>query len=321
MKRKALTILGWLISIALLTSLAMKLDFHSIGEKLADAKWHYLALAGLLNIAVIALKAVRWQWLMWPQKRTRFGSIFRATMIGLAANNVMPARGGDVLKIYLLGKWEGVCRAMLTSITALDKFFDGLAILILFGLLSMHSTFPVWVQRGTTIFAIVMVIILILAVGLLLHHRRTTADPAASLGRLSHLAHRLGSGMGMLTSKRLVLGTLALSIANCLLQVGTILCCQLALGVHVAIWVPILVFVAINLAIMVPSAPSNIGPFEVAAVLAYTWLGVGKDMAFSIALIYHAVQIIPVTLIGLLFYLSSTQRSLSANEPIAETSK
>jgi len=72
--------------------------------------------------------------------------------------------------------------------------------------------------------------------------------------------------------------------------------------------VPALIYVAINLAIIVPSAPSGVGPFEVAAVLAYSWLGVRAETAFNIALMYHIIQFIPITLIGATMYASCIGR-------------
>ncbi len=316
MKKKAITIVGWLVSIALIAILASRLDFDTLWLGLKNAEWGWLLLAGSINIGVIALKALRWKWMMKPSAAAPFTGIFRATMIGLAGNNVLPARGGDWYKIYLLGKWAGVTKAALASITGLDKLFDGVAILILFGLLSFHSRFPEWVRHGTTVVSVVLAVSLLIAIALLIHHRRLPDDEAIGRGRISRLAKNLGSGMAMLASKNLVASTVAISIAICLTQVGTILCCQLAFGAHLDIWVPALVYVAINLAIIVPSAPSGVGPFEAAAVLAYTWLGLGKETAFNIALLYHAVQFFPVTAIGFMYYL----RDISGKKPAPETS-
>lgn len=302
MKKTALTIIGWIISIALIASLAAKMDFRALWEGFSRAKWAWLAAAAAINIVVVALKALRWMWLMRPGVRASYRGIFKATMIGFAGNNVLPARGGDLLRIYLIGKWEGASKAMITSVTALDKLFDGLAILILFGILSLHSTFPIWVQRGTAIVSIVIAVSLVICVLLLIHHRRISSDRAGELGYLNRLAKNLGSGMGALANKRLVAATLINSVVILILQVFTIIFCQLAFGRHLDLWVPALVYVAINLAIIVPSAPSGVGPFEVAAVLAYTWLGVGKEAALAIAIMYHAVQFFPVTAIGLYFY-------------------
>jgi uncharacterized protein (TIRG00374 family) len=305
MKKAAFTITGYVITIVLIGSLLAKLDVHAIWADLMKARWASILAAAALNMFVIFLKTVRWQWLMRPAQKSKYLRLLNATMIGLAGNNVLPARGGDWLKIYLLGKWEGANRAMLASITALDKLFEGFAILILFGILSFHSTFPEWVQRGTLIITIVLVIGLALCLLLMQHHKRSTNGDNGKPGRISKLMANLGSGMQILSKKRMILLNLVLSVVICLLQIETIRLCQIAFGLHLDLWIPALVFVAINLAIVVPSAPSGLGPFEVAAVLAYSWIGVNAETAFSIAICYHAVQFAPVTVIGAIMYLKT----------------
>jgi len=307
MKKTAFTILGWIISIGLLASLAFKLDLQTLWAGFTRASWGWLLAAAAVNGIVIALKTLRWKMLMQPSAPLTFWRTFKATVIGMAGNNVLPARGGDVAKIYLMSKWANATKTALTSVAGLDKLFDGLSIVLLFGFLSLHSTFPVWVQRGTTMVSIIIAVSLAICVLLLLHHRRTRTDEPEEMGVFSRIARKFGSGMGALASKKIVLVTLANSIAISLLQVATIWCCQLAFGIHAAIWVPALVFVAINLALVVPSAPSGVGPFEVAAVLAYAWLHVGKETAFDIAIMYHAVQFFPITISGMVFYLTRNQ--------------
>jgi uncharacterized protein (TIRG00374 family) len=308
MKKAAFTITGYIVTVVLISSLLAKLDVHAIWADLMKARWPYIMAAAGLNMLVIVLKTVRWQWLMRPAKKSKYLRLLNVTMIGLAGNNVLPARGGDWLKIYLLGKWEGANRAMLASITALDKLFEGFSILILFGILSFHSTFPEWVQRGTLIITIVMVIGLAICLLLMQHHRRSTNGENGENGepgRFSRLMANLGSGMQILSKKRMIALNLVLSVVICLLQIETIRLCQIAFGLHLDLWIPALVFVAINLAIVIPSAPSGVGPFEVAAVLAYSWIGISAETAFSIAICYHAVQFAPVTAIGAIIYLKT----------------
>ncbi len=318
MKKTVFTITGWIITAVLIGSLFAKVDMGALWAEIVRAQWRYLAAAALLNIAVIVLKALRWQWMMRPSQPTRYNNLLCATLIGMAGNNVMPARGGDWLKIYLLGKWEGASRAMLTSITGLDKLFEGISILILFVLLSFHSTFPAWVVRGTMIVSIVVAAALAICIVLLLHHKRIQVNGADPIGKISKLAAKLGSGMLILAKKRMIVATLLLSIVICLLQIETIRLCQIAFGLSLALWVPALVYVAINLAIIVPSAPSGVGPFEAAAVLAYAWIGVGAELGMGIALCYHAVQFIPVTAAGALIYLAKTGRgAIAETEEIA----
>ncbi len=316
MKKLTLTILGWIISAALIVGLAARLDWSTTWEVFLQTNIWWIIAGAALNIAVCALKAVRWQWIMYT-KRTHFLTIFKATTIGLAGNNVLPARGGDWYRIYLLGKWERISRAVLASITGLDKLFDGIAILGLFALLSLHSTFPPWVKEGTLIVTGVIIGSLIICIVLRIHHRRSNDIHPDSMSRLRQIIFNLGAGMSILEEKGRFGATLLLSFVIAFMQIATLYMIQRAFGILLPLWIPILVFVAINLAMTVPSAPSGIGPFEVGAVLAYVWLGVSKEIGFNIALLYHVAQVIPVTLIGAYFYFTAYRHEIPKAPPRA----
>jgi hypothetical protein len=359
-KKLALTIIGWLISVALIASLLAKMNFAALWEGFKRAQWSWLVFGALINLIVVAVKALRWQWIMEPgmslraersnpksplppffkggcggdftgspsdfqsltmtQRTTSYWAIFKATMIGLAGNNVLPARGGDWLKIYLLGNWAGASKTMLASVTGLDKIFDGLAIIFLFWIFSLHTfhfgprheSFPDWVRQGTIVVSIVLMVSLAVCYLLLIHHRRT--NDTENLGRFGMLAKKLGAGMGVLAKKHLIAGTIVVSLISTLLQIVTLWSCQKAFGIQLDPWIPAVVFVAINLAIIVPSAPSGVGPFEAAAVLAYAWIGLKTETAFNITLMYHAVQFFPVTILGFLFYFKSNRKKITAHE-------
>jgi uncharacterized membrane protein YbhN (UPF0104 family) len=72
-------------------------------------------------------------------------------------------------------------------------------------------------------------------------------------------------------------------------------------AVHVSLpWAaPLVVLLAISAATAMPSTPGHVGTLELAAVGALMLLGVGREQALAFALLYHAMQVIPVTLIGL----------------------
>jgi uncharacterized protein (TIRG00374 family) len=342
MKKKAIiTILGWVISAALLASLFAHMNFAALRASLESAQWMWLVLAALINLAVMAVKALRWQIIMGPGMSLRasprnpgiaaapsgprndgYWTILKAAFIGMAGNNVLPARGGDWLRIYLLGKWSGMSKAALASVTGLDKLFDGVAILMLFALFSLHSfgfgrdipALPNWVEDGAMIVSIVIAASLIICFALLYHYRKTHHKENG--GKIRKLIKNLGAGMDMLSKKHLIAWTIIVSLVSTFLQIVTLWTCQQAFGVEFNLWIAAIVFIAINLAIIIPSAPSGVGPFEAAAVLAYTWLHLKTETAFNIALMYHAVQFLPVTIIGFLFYLRNTNSHCERSEAI-----
>jgi uncharacterized membrane protein YbhN (UPF0104 family) len=86
--------------------------------------------------------------------------------------------------------------------------------------------------------------------------------------------------------------------------------CQLAMlkiieaayGVHISWAATLFVMVAINVAIALPSAPGNLGTFEFAAILGYAFVGIDRPTGLGIGIFFHFLQVIPVTLIGLIYY-------------------
>ena len=72
-----------------------------------------------------------------------------------------------------------------------------------------------------------------------------------------------------------------------------------AVGLHVDPAAPLLVLLGIMVVLAVPSTPSSLGALEFGAVAALKLLGVDEERALAFALLYHFMQLIPVTLLGL----------------------
>jgi hypothetical protein len=62
----------------------------------------------------------------------------------------------------------------------------------------------------------------------------------------------------------------------------------------------LLVLVGVTVVLALASAPAGIGSLEVGAVAALRLLGVDDARALAFALVYHAIQAVPVTLLGIL---------------------
>jgi uncharacterized membrane protein YbhN (UPF0104 family) len=76
--------------------------------------------------------------------------------------------------------------------------------------------------------------------------------------------------------------------------------CLRALGIDAppADWA--LILLSVNAAILLPSTPGQIGVLEAGAVVALTAAGVAPEPALAFALIYHAVHLVPSTVLGVL---------------------
>lgn len=307
MKKYIISIAGWAVSIAFISYFVATMDLSSIWAEISQSNIGLIILSAAINILVVALKALRWQQLS-PDTKLSYLKTLAVTFIGFAGNNILPARGGDILKIHTLRKWGTARSASLVSLAGLDKFFDGLSILIVFGILALHSPFPPWVLKGALIFALAILALLLTCVALLLHWRRIQDDDHTNASHFRKVICGLGRGLEALSETNTIASTITNSIAICALQIISLWICQLAFGSTLPIWVAALAFVTVNLAIAIPSAPSGIGPFEAACVVTYAWQGATDAQALGIAIAYHAIQFIPVTLIGFATYILTRSR-------------
>ncbi len=107
-------------------------------ERLADVSFGALAIALGLSLANLVLRSVAWRNILqagYPQGRVRYRSVLAAYLAGVGTNSIVPARGGDVMKVYMVHRsMPGAPVATLTSSLLAETMLDaviGPALLII----------------------------------------------------------------------------------------------------------------------------------------------------------------------------------------------
>jgi hypothetical protein len=75
-----------------------------------------------------------------------------------------------------------------------------------------------------------------------------------------------------------------------------------AVGISTSFGVALFVQGVVAIGVAVPSAPGFFGVFEVAAIIGMAVYGIPRDVAVTWAIGYHVVSFIPITLIGLWYF-------------------
>jgi uncharacterized membrane protein YbhN (UPF0104 family) len=103
---------------------------------LAGVGWTALALAVCFHLVKLALRVRAWQNILraaHPGVRVRFGGIFGAYVAGVGVNSIVPARGGDLVKLYLAKRRvAGSVYPTLGSTLVVETLFDFLLSSVLF---------------------------------------------------------------------------------------------------------------------------------------------------------------------------------------------
>ena len=107
--------------------------------KFPDSLGGYLWLVGALGVYALALAARGWRWhriMRLAEIPHQRADAYRLTLVGYMGNNVLPARGGEVLRIAILGsRTTAKRRTILGSIIA-ERMLDAAVLAALFAVLT-----------------------------------------------------------------------------------------------------------------------------------------------------------------------------------------
>src|SRR5579884_1470637 len=85
----------------------------------------YVVPSVALVIVEALLRALKWQILLLPLKRSSFLKLNSATMIGLMANNVLPARAGEFVRAYAGARLAEIPYSTSLATVVIDRVLDG----------------------------------------------------------------------------------------------------------------------------------------------------------------------------------------------------
>ena len=302
--------------------LLRSVDVHELGAQLAHTHWGWALTSVVLGLAGLYARAFRWRWLFPPGPEPP--GIVSATMIGYMANNVLPLRAGEVVRIYAaarrLREVEPLTPSqafwLVAATVLVERVLDSLALVLVLAALLFTIPVPAGVQWGAAVLLaidVVGVAVLVVVVraperGRRLVARLTGRWPSAERIALAMLDTALRGLDGIRTPAH-ALRVAAWTLLVWLLPASA--AWTMLRAVHldlpfVAGWV-VLAFV--GLGISVPSAPGYLGVWHFAAKLALEIFGVAPSVAVAYAIMYHASAAVPITLLGWL-YLVRAQVSL-----------
>jgi uncharacterized protein (TIRG00374 family) len=265
----------------------------------------------------IWVRGRRW-WYLFPPGTNPQG-ITPAMMIGYMANNVLPLRAGEVVRVYVVARrWSKSVGAaprshpFWTTLATLvvERVLDSLAVVLILAVLVLVVPVP----RFLAVAALVVLAIDLAGIMMLIALVAAPQLCARLISRLTErwpkLRHRAVTAFetfvhgldGIRTPSHvlpLLAWTIAVWIAPALAAWMVMWALDLPLP-FVAAWT-VLAFV--GLGISIPSAPGYVGVFHAAAVLALGLFGVSRSAGFGYALLYHASQVLPITLLGWLYLL------------------
>lgn len=271
----------------------------------ADYVWMIPML--LFTLVSFFIRALRWRYLLTTVGRIAIGPLVRATFIGFMGNNVLPARLGEFMRVYAIGDSAGVSRSAALASIVIERLLDVAVLLLLFAVVLMTGRLPEEVHHWGRYLLLGFVPVLALVVLFFAHSERfidfiRRFSPDRFRDRLIYIAQNFRNGLGVLREGKVLAIAFLLSLPMWGALVLTVSCAFVALDLHLPVDAGAITLVIMAIGTMIPSAPGFIGTLQYAGTLALRLYDVDPSAAFSVTLLYHAIQWFPITLIGLVFF-------------------
>lgn len=264
----------------------------------------YLVLVVALNGILMALRTWLWRILLSPIKPLPFWTLFDILHLGYMANNLLPLKAGEFFRSsFVAKKWQLPYTRVLTTV-GLERFFAGLSLLLIFFAITFWLELPLWLKSGayTLLGVLVAVQIWLWILWAKKPNLEKWRERHPLIYNFIKIMDHIEAGSSMLKNPAAFLGLVLLGLLAWGCQAWMLRLIESAYDIALPWPQTLFVLVAVNLAITLPSAPSNLGTFELASILAYSLVGIDKATGLGIGLFFHFLQVIPVTLIGLFYY-------------------
>ncbi len=314
-----------------LTVLLLWWVFHDVPW--AEVQAHMRQANPLLTLLAVAvgtcmfpLRARRWRPILDPiAPDLPFQPLWRATAIGMMANNVLPARAGELVRAFMLSRLTPVPFSASFASLVVDRAFDAVIVLALMVLAMFDPRFPSDVLvagRPAYHYAgsgVVIVAVLAAAmygvvffpdrlIRLYAMFARRVAPRFEDRGRI--MLRSFADGLGVLRHPARFASVLWWALLHWLVQALAFYIMFRAIGISAPFSATLFVQGLIVIGVALPSTPGFFGLFEAAAVASLTLYGVSESLAVAWAVIYHVLSLIPITLFGL-YYLARSGLKLS----------
>lgn len=304
------------VSLFFLYILFRKIDFHQLFNAFAEMDCRFLPPAVIATLLGYYVRAVRWRYLLKPLKDTAMKNLFTSTVIGYMANNLLPARLGELIRAYVLGEKEQMEKSSVFATLVLDRLFDGFTVLILLVLTLMWLRLPEGMSGaqksleygGSITLAFYILVILFLSVlkiysawAISILKRVLNPFPDRLRKKVLSLVGTFVEGIRFSSRPVDIIALLITSLVMWALSVWTVDLALRAFDIVLPITAAMFILILLVFAVMVPASPGFVGTYHAACVYGLMAFNLPKEKALSVALTAHAINFFPVTILGLYY--------------------
>ncbi len=322
--------IGIVLSIIFLYLAFRTSDFQELKQAIRDMDYLKVCIGGLIALSTYYLRALQWYHLLVPIKRIPANRLISPIMIGFMGNCVLPARMGEFLRAYVIGKRENISKSSAFATIVVSRLFDGMSLLLFLWLILVFAAadfgnvdlsisgfeLSIPLSVASILFFILYAFIIIFLILLYLWQ-----EPVLKIVKklIYFLPHRLQDGILRILNSFVeglhilkdIKGIFFVTLYSLLIWFGFgislyPLIDAAAFSVDFPFYTPFLLLAIMAFGVAIPAAPGFVGTYHYFFILGLTLAApdVNESKAAALAIITHAIQLIPVIIIGVIFFLT-----------------
>jgi uncharacterized protein (TIRG00374 family) len=294
--------------------LLRSVDLQELVRLLASTRWEWVIPAVMVGPAGVWARAFRWRYLFPPGAEPP--GLVAANMIGYMANNVLPLRAGELVRVYVAarrlttrpGTALGGNLWLAGATLIVERILDSLTLVLILAVLVLFIAVPPALQYAAVAVLAVDAAVAAILLAVAIRPGRTRRHLARLVGRWPRVdvhAERIFDtverGLEGIRARSHLLPLISWTAVAWLLPAFGAWALLRAVHLDLPPLAGWTVVTFVGFGISIPSAPGYIGVWHAAAVLALSMFGVTQATALGYAILYHASQFVPITLVGWFF--------------------
>ncbi len=269
---------------------------------LAGLDLRLVVLATSVYAVSLFVRARRWQLLLCTLRPQFYADIVSVTIVGFAANYLLPARLGELFRVDYLKKCTGMDRMTTIGTVAVERTLDGLTVLAFLGLGVMLVGSPRLQSSaaGTIVWPALLGGLMLfggltLAVGVSMHlHKRLAHLDWLAL----RLAARILAGITSLNQK-VLLPVIALTLVVWISEAIALVLMLASFDVHLSIGELLILAGCATLSTLIPTAPGFLGSFQLVFGLLLQAFDHSRAVGIAVATAMQLGCYLPMTVLGI----------------------
>lgn len=269
-------------------------NWHQVGNAFTLVRWELLAAAVGWNLLSIVARSIAWSIVIGqaiPPPRPSHRIVFSAFCVGLLSNAVLPGRVGELARVAVLIRRmpdrPGLWPRMVGTVFA-HRMFDLVPSLTLIVYVLLTAKVPSWATTSLIVVVAVGVALFAFAITVARRYDLVNLDGLSTFRRIMTNAR---VGLAVMRAPAAAGGAVLFQSVGWLCQFFAVWTTMRAFDIKLAFPAAGLVLVLMNVAIILPLWPGNVGLLQAAvAVPLAHYYGVDYGQAFAFAVGLQAVE-------------------------------